>query len=362
MKTRSRIREMIDNGRMPHAVLFSGQEGGHVLLEAHYMLGYLMCDNRQESGPCMDCRQCRRVVKWMHPDVNLVVPTFDSKQKSEDVIKPWREFTTDRDFFTYDDWSAFMDAGKNPNINREQTRAVMNSYHLKPYEGANKVFFIWGIEFLGKESNRFLKILEEPTDQTYFILVTHDKQALLPTIISRVQQFDIGRPDDFMMEAYAMEKQWGSKEEIRQAIFLADGHIVEMKGILSEQGQQYSSSLLSMLKAAYSKNGLVMMQWAEKAAQMPHREYQYFIHYQLHFIRESLAGALQNSYQKRLLPKEQKAADWLLNNVRQSDLIKLVQYLDTYSRALVQNANVKILSSKMILDYKRLFDRTTYRT
>lgn len=352
---------MVDGGRLPHAILFSGQEGGNVLMEAHYLLGYLMCENRQQEGPCMTCRQCRRVAKWMHPDVNLIVPTFDSRQSSGDVLGKWREFTADRDFFTYDDWSSFMDAGKSPNINRKQTQAVMHSYHLKPYEGANKVFFVWGMEFLGKESNRFLKILEEPTDQTYFILVTHDKQALLPTIISRVQQFDVERPDDFMMEAYALEHQWGSEEEIRQAIYLADGHIVEMKAILNEQGQQYSESLLSMLKAAYSQNGLMMMQWAEKAAQMSQREYQYFIDYQLHFIREGLAGVLQKNYQKRLLPTEQKAADWLLNNVRYGDLAGLVQYLDKYSRALVQNANVKILSSKIILDYKRLFDNTTNR-
>lgn len=350
---------MIDGERMPHATLFSGQEGGNVLLEAHYMLGYLMCENRQPEGPCMTCRQCWRVDKWMHPDVNLVVPTFDSRQKSGDVIGKWREFTAERDFFTFDDWSSFMEAGKNPNINRNQTQAVMHSYHLKPYEGAKKVFFVWGMEFLGNESNRFLKILEEPTDQTYFILVTHDKQALLPTIISRVQQIDVQRPDDFMMEAYALEKRWGSAEEIRQAIYLADGHIVEMKAILNEQGQKFSESLLNMIKGAYSKNGLVMMQWAEKAANLSQREYQYFIHYQLHFIRESLAGYFQENYQKRLLPTEQKAADWLLNNVRYGDLAGLVQNLDRYSRALMQNANLKILSSKNILDYKRLFDKAT---
>lgn len=356
---------MIDADRVPHATLFSGQEGGNVLLEAHYMLGYLMCTNRQPEGPCMDCRQCMRIQKWVHPDVNLVVPTFGSKQESKDVIGKWREFTSDRDFFTYEDWSSFMEATKSPNINRRQTQAVLHSYHLKSYEGGKKVFFVWGMEFLGKESNRFLKILEEPTDQTYFILVTHHKQALLPTIISRVQQFDVKPPDDLMMESYALQNQWGTKENIREAIYLADGHIVEMKKILEDLShkndelpeRKYSDSLLSLLKAAYSKNGLYMMQWAEKSGNMSHGEYRYFIHYQLHFIREGIAGLVRANYKKRLLPAEQKAAEWLLNIVRYGDLTSLVQNLDLYSRSLDQNANVKILSAKNILDYKRLFDK-----
>lgn len=292
----------------------------------------------------------------MHPDVNLVVPTFDSRHASIDVMEKWREFTADRDFFTFDDWSVHMDAGKNPNINRKQTEAVMQSYRLKPYEGGKKVFFVWGVEFLGKESNRFLKILEEPTDQTYFILVTHQKQDLLATIISRVQQFDIKRPSDAMIEQYALDQGWGTEADIREALYLADGHMVELKSILNQRDQKFSDSFLNLLKAAYSRNGLTISQWAEQAAQMSHREYQYFIQYQLHFVRESLAGHFQADYKKRLLPPEQKAATWLLNLVRFGDLIKLVQQLDHYSRSLTQNANVKILSSKNILDYKRLFD------
>ncbi len=352
---RQQVREMADANRLPHAILFSGQEGGNVLLEAFYLLLYLMCENRQGTGPCLECRQCKRTGKWMHPDVNLVLPTFDSKQTSGDVIGAWREFVAERDFFTYD-WSNHMQAGKNPNINRKQTEAVMQTYRLKPYEGGNKVFFVWGVEFLGNESNRFLKILEEPTDRTYFILVTHRKQALLPTIISRVQQFDIKKPDDAMVERYALDQGWGIAEEIREGWYLANGHMVELKSILHQRGQKYSESLLGLLRAAYSRNGLVMSQWAEQAAQMPAREYQYFVQYQLHFIRESLAGHFQVNYKKRLLPSEQKAASWMLNLIQSDDLISLVQQLDRYNRALFQNANVKILSSKNILDYKRLFD------
>src|SRR5690625_7674735 len=86
-----------------------------------------------------------------------------------------------------------MESTRHPNINRRQTRELIHHYHFKAFEGGKKIFFIWGAEYLDKESNRMLKILEEPTDNTYFILVSYDKNQLLPTILSRMQQFDIPR-------------------------------------------------------------------------------------------------------------------------------------------------------------------------
>lgn len=325
-------------------------------MEAYYMIYYMMCENPSQKGPCMTCRQCIRIQKWGHPDVNVVVPTFDSKHDTSDVIENWRHFSAENDFFTIDDWASFVDADKSPNINRKQTQSFMHTYFLKPYEGGKKIFFIWGMEFLGKESNRFLKILEEPTDRTYFILVTHDKEALLPTILSRVQQLDVPRPSDRMMELYALEREMGSEDKVKEAIYLADGDIVEMMNFLQEDEQKYSDLLLGLIKAAYSKNALSMTAWTEKVGRMSQREYGYFIRYQLHFIRESLAGYFQENYRIRLLPSEQKAAKWLLNIVRQVDLWALVQNLNHYSRSLRHNANVKILSSKNVLDYKRLFE------
>src|SRR5690625_7817397 len=71
-----------------------------------------------------------------------------------------------------------MESTRHPNINRRQTRELIHHYHFKASEGGKKIFFIWGAEYLDKESNRMLKILEEPTDNTYFILVSYDKNQL----------------------------------------------------------------------------------------------------------------------------------------------------------------------------------------
>src|SRR5690625_4067153 len=149
-----------------------------------------------------------------------------------------------------------MESTRHPNINRRQTRELIHHYHFKAFEGGKKIFFIWGAEYLDKESNRMLKILEEPTDNTYFILISYDKKSLLPTILSRTQQFDLPKVPDEQMEQYALEQGQKDRDRIREVIHLADGNVVEMMQILQEDKQMFSEVLLEALRAAYSQNGV----------------------------------------------------------------------------------------------------------
>ena len=42
-------------------------------------------------------------------------------------------------------------------------------------------------EYLGKEGNKLLKLIEEPPPNTLFILVAENEEEILPTILSRCQ-------------------------------------------------------------------------------------------------------------------------------------------------------------------------------
>ena len=63
---------------------------------------------------------------------------------------------------------------------------------LKSHSGGNKVLIIWGAEKLNPQaSNKLLKIIEEPPEKSYFILVTEKSSLLLPTLISRCQKIKL---------------------------------------------------------------------------------------------------------------------------------------------------------------------------
>lgn len=78
---------------------------------------------------------------------------------------------------------------KNNVIQISQIRNLMNKLYFKPYLADYKLALIDKAELMNKDAqNCFLKFLEEPSDKTYLILITAYPSILLPTIISRVQK------------------------------------------------------------------------------------------------------------------------------------------------------------------------------
>ncbi|MFM7913394.1 MAG: hypothetical protein ACKO9W_14530, partial [Bacteroidota bacterium] len=71
----------------------------------------------------------------------------------------------------------------------------MSKLGLSAFEGRYKVVILWLAEFLGDAGNLLLKILEEPPDQTVFILVSAEPEQILTTIRSRVRSIRIGPMD-----------------------------------------------------------------------------------------------------------------------------------------------------------------------
>src|SRR5690606_23459424 len=66
-------------------------------------------------------------------------------------------------------------------------REIIETLNLRSYEGGAKVHIIWRPEYLGKEGNILLKLIEEPPADTYLILVAENTEDILPTILSRTQ-------------------------------------------------------------------------------------------------------------------------------------------------------------------------------
>ncbi len=63
-------------------------------------------------------------------------------------------------------------------------RELRKKVSFRPYEGKFKVIFLYRVEDMTSgAANSFLKTLEEPTEATVFILVSHNFNLLLPTII-----------------------------------------------------------------------------------------------------------------------------------------------------------------------------------
>ncbi len=149
-------------GRMPHALLLSGNRGvgKHGLAES---LAYsLLCTDRDATNgqPCDRCKGCQLRLAETHPDLHRIVPEEQGKAIKIDTI-----------------------------------RAFTEQEGLTAHSGGYKVVLIEPADAMSNEAaNSLLKTLEEPVAWTIIVLITSKPGSLPATIRSRCQQIVLGAP------------------------------------------------------------------------------------------------------------------------------------------------------------------------
>jgi len=150
----------IRKGRIPHALLFGGDEGIGKRLTAVNLAKVLNCNalriTNHDIDCCDECPSCKKIDKLIHPDVSLIRPE-----------------------------------GPGGEIRVDHIRELQEALSYRPFEGRWKVAIIDDAERLNPSSaNAFLSTLEEPPGRVVIILITSRPDMLLETIRSRCQRFN----------------------------------------------------------------------------------------------------------------------------------------------------------------------------
>ncbi|WP_116963121.1 DNA polymerase III subunit delta' C-terminal domain-containing protein [Fastidiosibacter lacustris] len=96
-------------------------------------------------------------------------------------------------------------------IKLEQVKSMLQGIYLSSYQSHAKVVIIAPIEALNTSAaNALLKSLEEPPQNTYFVMTSNNLQWVIPTLRSRVQVFNIGldfeQKCQYLMLKYQMKQ------------------------------------------------------------------------------------------------------------------------------------------------------------
>src|SRR6185369_13389213 len=162
------LKRMLISDRLPGAMLFTGEEGIGKKLFALEIARALNCRTPKNGEACGVCSSCVRIGK-------LNYPTRDDADEWAQII-----------------WTDYPDVGLVVAPKRvlrvEQMRQIEKEANFRPYEGKARVFLIDEADKLNDASaNALLKVLEEPPQTSYLILITARPAMLLPTILSRCQ-------------------------------------------------------------------------------------------------------------------------------------------------------------------------------
>lgn len=157
--TREHIQRLLQNGRVPHALLILSKEGLGAGLLADWIAAAVLCDATAQR-PCGSCPSCTLLRAESHPDLHRV-------DREEDALQ----------------------------VKIDQVRALIDALAYTSYRGGYKVGILNSAETLNASSaNAFLKTLEEPPANTLLLLIATPNHRLPATIASRCQRVVIHTP------------------------------------------------------------------------------------------------------------------------------------------------------------------------
>ena len=209
--TKDQLIKSVDNNRIAHSHLFLGDRGSAKLAVALAFAQYINCKEKSDKDSCGKCDSCIKYEKLAHPDLHLIFPVLQikniKKAISDNFIIEFRNEILKNPYLSIYHWfSNFNEenkTGKTGYIYTQEIESLQKKLALKNYESEYRVVLIWMPEKMQiNTSNKILKVLEEPPRKTIFLLVSENEEALLKTIVSRVQKTVVSQYDDLQIKEY----------------------------------------------------------------------------------------------------------------------------------------------------------------
>lgn len=276
----------------PHALLIAGAEGTGGLPMGLALAQYIFCEDKKNNDSCGKCANCNKVSKLEHADLHLSFPTIPpkpgTKAMSFHYISEFRDFVKQTPYGTTFDWLQFIDAeNKQGNITAEECREIIDKLNLKSYEGGKKVQIIWRPEYLGKEGNILLKLIEEPPQDTIIIMVAENTEDILPTILSRVQLVKLA-PIAVSALTKALEIKTGDVKKAAQLAHIANGSYTDALRLLKHAQNDLFPDVKNWFNAMFSGNGIGISKFAEDWSKAGREQQKNFLQYVIRLLEEAI--------------------------------------------------------------------------
>ncbi|MDR1350212.1 MAG: DNA polymerase III subunit delta' [Zoogloeaceae bacterium] len=185
--------------RLPHALLLSGGRGLGKLDLAFAFAASLLCETPQAGGAaCGECPACRWFSRGNHPDFRLLQPAALRVEEAEEDKKSGKGGKAggaEGAEGAGDKADKEKSARSGQQITIDQIRELDEFLCVGTHRQKSRVILVHPAERLNREAaNALLKMLEEPPQNTLFLLVSSEPMRLVPTLRSRCQTLRLSLP------------------------------------------------------------------------------------------------------------------------------------------------------------------------
>ena len=361
------LTDSIDKGRISHAQLFTGKAGAGTLPLAIAYAQYLNCPNRKDGDSCGVCPSCQQIAQSAHPDVHFIYPVNKQGKKSGEVVLSaeflplWREIMSQSGgYFTRQEWYEKLDLGKTLQgmISAKEADEIIRRLSFKSFQSKYKVVIIWQAETMNEEAaNKILKILEEPWENTIFLLVAERSDLLLKTILSRTQETSV--PSLKVEDLTALSH--GSEQERRSMARLAAGDLIQMRRMVQGEGDELREECFELfcrlMRLSYNDKHLELLDWADEVAQLSREQQRQMLTHSSRLLREAYmlhAGLGQISY---LWGEEAKFCNNFAPFIGNQNIEILISEIECAMRQINQNGNARIVFTHFALAVSKQINR-----
>ena len=186
---------MVDSGRIPHAILMYENDGCGALPLALAFMQYINCKNKENGDSCGVCPSCNQNSKLIYPDIHFTFPVTSGSKVSGEVgnlecsqfSEYWRDLVLKNPYFLENELPIALGYEKKSGlISKAEGAAILRKLSVSSLsDGYRGVIMYLPEKMNGQTANMLLKSIEEPSEKTIFILITHNPESVLQTISSR---------------------------------------------------------------------------------------------------------------------------------------------------------------------------------
>jgi DNA polymerase-3 subunit delta' len=341
-----------NSGRIPHAQMVIGSEGSSALPLAMAYAQYIACLNKTDDDSCGACSSCVKYNQLIHPDLHLSFPFIGSNETCDDYIQDFRKAFLSNPIMSFGDWLQSIDSeNKRANINIKECRNIIRKLALKPYESDYKVLIMWLPEFLGKEGNVLLKLIEEPPTNTLFFLVTENQDLILSTIISRTQFIKIPAYPIEEIEQFLLNNQLAGGDLARNAALMSEGNLNKAIKLANELENPQFELFRAWMLDCYQGQIYKIMDELENYTETGKESLKMLFTYGIHMLRSAMLFKHQDLSSK--LSAQELEFVGKLSNLIGLDAAK--EIYDGFNKAIFEidrNGSVKLILINLSLTLK----------
>ena len=366
------LAELVFQNRLSHALLFLSKEGSGGISLAIAFAQYILCEKvngrsaldgaaslfgeapalpkpaEMLADACGVCNSCKKAIGLVHPDIHFTYPVVSKKSGdkpiSTDYITEWRAFIANYPYGNAYDWLQFIGAeNKQGNITADECSDIIHKISLKSFESEYKILILWMPEYLGKEGNKLLKLIEEPPPNTLFIMVAENESMILPTIISRTQLVKIPAIESAFIEQTLIEKGKMSPDQARQIASIAGGNYREAQQLIQHAGEDWQALLREWLNAIMKSGPVAQVKWIEEMSKQGRENQKQFLRYFNHLLEQAIRLQAMAGHE---LPIPENERDFALRLNKMAGIEQqqaIIEELDKASYYIERNANAKML-------------------